>query len=68
MILNVNGNCIKWVYNKRLIQFEYMHVQNNLIRKKTKLMKTGILNIMKLSLEKKQKTNQAKKAIQVTIR
>jgi len=33
MILNVNENCIKWVYNKKLIQFEYMYIKNNLIRK-----------------------------------
>jgi hypothetical protein len=31
MILNVNENFIKWVCNKKFIQFEY--IKNNLIRK-----------------------------------
>ena len=60
MILNVNENCIKWVYNKKLIQFEYMYIKKQFNKKKTKLIKTGIQNVMKLSLEKKQKTKQAK--------
>ena len=55
MILNVDGNCIIWVYNKKLIQFQYLHIKKQFNKKKTKLKKTGILNVMTLSLEKKQK-------------
>ena len=56
-ILNVNENFIKWVCNKKFIQFEY--IKNNLIRQ-SEAHKIGWLNAMKFSPKKKQKIKHPK--------